>query len=85
MLCVRGRNLFRSVTSAPPASQGKFYPRELLVSVASTDLPYGVKENEREKYLNDSDFQKVLGMNKAAFAALPPYKQVMAKTKAKLL
>jgi len=41
----------------------------------------GIDVTQKEKYLSDSDFQAVFGMDKAAFAGLPKWKQQAAKKK----
>jgi hypothetical protein len=47
-------------------------------------LPVGVDPTLLETYLSDAEFQKVFGMNKSAFQALPKWKQNGAKRKAGL-
>ena len=47
-------------------------------------VPAGVDRGRKETYLSDSDFQEAFGMDKAAFAKLPKWKQVNAKKKAQL-
>jgi len=60
-------------------SHGSFVPYSVL---SGEDLPEGVDPSRKEEYLNDAEFQQVLGMQKDEFSCLPGWKQTnMKKTK----
>jgi hypothetical protein len=46
--------------------------------------PKGVDVNRLEFYLTDAEFEKVFGMNKAAYEAMPKWKAISAKKAAEL-
>ena len=62
------------------ASAGSFP----LVQLQAQPFPVGVDPSKREAYVKDSVFESLFGMDRAAFAALPKWKQVAAKKKHKL-
>jgi hypothetical protein len=65
-----------SVTIAPGS---KTFPLAELRTMRATD---GIAVESKEAYLSDADFKAALGMDKAAFAALPKWKAADAKKKA---
>ncbi|XP_065175161.1 actin-binding LIM protein 3-like [Sycon ciliatum] len=80
----------QGAASQPAAStQGRrdkaTYPLEKL-QLSDTDvlLPKGVERSRLEEYLDDSDFEKALGMNRPTFYKLQVWKQRELKRKAKL-
>lgn len=59
----------------------KWHPLDTLLKAP---YPAGVEKTKRETYLSPQDFQSALGMDKAAFAKLPKWKQDGIKKKANL-
>ena len=57
------------------------FPYELL---QHAPFPDGVNTAHRENYLSAADFLRVLGMDKAAFNAMPRWKQDAAKKRVNL-
>ena len=60
---------------------GKTYSYERLID---TNLPDDVDPSRKEAYLTDPDFKKHLVMDRAAFEALPKWKQINLKKAARL-
>lgn len=52
------------------------YPLDILLA---RPLPETVNSTQLEKYLNDDDFEKALGMNKEEFKKLPLWKRTNLK------
>jgi hypothetical protein len=61
-------------------SQGTYSYQQLT----SGSLPEGVDATKKEQYLSEDEFQKVFGISKAAFNALPAWKAKPLKQKANL-
>ena len=61
--------------------QSAIYPLQRL---QEKPTPEGVNPTEKEKHLNDDDFQKALGMNKDEWKKVPKWKQQNIKRKANL-
>ncbi|KAI9548754.1 hypothetical protein NQZ68_003288 [Dissostichus eleginoides] len=55
------------------------FPPDDLVNKLTNELPQGVDPTQKEKYLSDSDFNNIFGMNKDDFASMPPWKQLKMK------
>ena len=61
--------------------QSAIYPLQRL---QEKPTPEGVNPAEKEKHLNDDDFQKALGMSKDEWKKVPKWKQQNIKRKANL-
>lgn len=74
----------RAKLRAPPlpTSPPTTYPLEQLVG--GVQWPRGVDATRREMWLNDRDFHAVFHMDRLSFLQLPPFKQMLLKTKARL-
>ncbi|KAF3689723.1 Advillin p92 [Channa argus] len=55
------------------------FPPEALIRKLASELPEGVDPTQKEKYLSDSDFTSVFGMDKDKFVSLPQWKQLSLK------
>ncbi|KAK5912285.1 hypothetical protein CesoFtcFv8_002177 [Champsocephalus esox] len=50
-----------------------------LVNKLTNELPEGVDPTQKEKYLSDSDFNNIFGINKDDFSSMPRWKQLKMK------
>ncbi|KAI5617179.1 villin-like protein isoform X1 [Silurus asotus] len=58
---------------------------EQLINKSSSELPQGVDPSKREEYLNDADFESLLGCSRNDFQRLPKWRQSDLKKKAGLI
>lgn len=72
-------NLLRAIRET---ASDKIYTLEQL---QTTPLPEDVSEKSRERHLSEEDFQKVFGMDRAAFYRQPAWKQSIIKREHKLM
>lgn len=67
---------------------GVSYPPDLLIVFPKAGMvpsfPEGVDPTRREAYLDEDAFEKIIGMPRAEFQALPKWKQVVKKKEAGL-
>uniref|UniRef100_A0A3P8WQJ5 Villin like n=1 Tax=Cynoglossus semilaevis TaxID=244447 RepID=A0A3P8WQJ5_CYNSE len=75
-----------SVTLSPfaPSFGGMYMDPELLVNKSVSELPEGVDPCQREDFLSDENFEKLLGTGRLEFQRLPKWKQTDLKKKAGL-
>lgn len=65
----------------PALPIGTFFP---LQDLQGHQCPPGVPPNQKEKYLSDTEFKTVMGMDKAAFEVLKDWKKKQLKEKAQI-
>uniref|UniRef100_A0A672GH59 Villin-like n=1 Tax=Salarias fasciatus TaxID=181472 RepID=A0A672GH59_SALFA len=82
---------FRSSSSGansprPPSADdgGMYLHPDLLVNKSVSDLPPGVDPSQREDYLSELDFERLLGTSRAEFTNMPKWRQNDLKKKAGL-
>ncbi|CAN9506309.1 unnamed protein product [Ophioblennius macclurei] len=63
---------------------GMYLDPELLINKEVSELPPGVDPSQREDYLSDLNFQRLLGTDRAEFERLPKWRQNDLKKKAGL-
>uniref|UniRef100_A0A672GQX5 Villin-like n=1 Tax=Salarias fasciatus TaxID=181472 RepID=A0A672GQX5_SALFA len=69
----------------PSADDGGMYLHpDLLVNKSVSDLPPGVDPSQREDYLSELDFERLLGTSRAEFTNMPKWRQNDLKKKAGL-
>ncbi|KAM9712341.1 villin-1 isoform 2-T2 [Menidia menidia] len=76
--------LFPRALSSSSGSGGMNLAPELLVNKDASELPQGVDPSQREEYLSDEDFQRLLGTTRLDFQRLPKWRQNDLKKKAGL-
>jgi hypothetical protein len=73
-----------STTTADVAAEGTAVAPTFPLEALQGGVPAGVDASKKESSLSDADFQKHFGMDKAAFAKMPGWKQKGAKSKLRL-
>jgi hypothetical protein len=71
-------NLVGSVTESLSKLTTSTYT---FAQLTAKDLPEGVDATKKEQYLSEAEFQKVLGVSKAEFNAMPAWKSSGIKKK----
>ncbi|XP_037550095.1 villin-1 [Nematolebias whitei] len=57
---------------------------EILINTPAEELPEGVNPSQREDYLSDVDFEKLLTVTRSDFLGMPKWRQIDLKKKAGL-
>ena len=68
--------------STETVEQGNFHAYERLVS--GVEWPAGVDPRNRDRHLSASDFERIFGMTRGAFDALPGWRRQRLKKQHKL-